>query len=175
MEIRQPSRAELDEILGLLRAIKHFPARPDTRHNVKHHPDDRYYHFCLGSVRRLRDTVPSVFNARFPELHDAVQRLCDNACPAHRWNCCQVNKNYECAEHVDKHNDGPSVMIALGEYTGGRLRLTETGEELDAKDRFVHFDGRRPHMTTPFEGERFTLVFFPTCIHHGTRPPSLRG
>ena len=36
---------------------------------------------------------------------------------------------------------------------------------LDARSKIVLFDGRRGHEVAPFEGERFSLVFF-TCGQH---------
>ena len=33
----------------------------------------------------------------------------------------QLNRNYSARLHVDKNNHGPSYIIALGEYQGGRL------------------------------------------------------
>ena len=32
----------------------------------------------------------------------------------------QLNRNYSARLHVDKNNHGPSYIIALGEYEGGR-------------------------------------------------------
>ena len=34
----------------------------------------------------------------------------------------QLNRNYSARLHVDKNNHGPSYIIALGEYEGGRQR-----------------------------------------------------
>ena len=34
----------------------------------------------------------------------------------------QLNRNYSARPHVDKNNHGPSYIIALDEYEGGRQR-----------------------------------------------------
>lgn len=99
----------------------------------------------------------------------------------------QVNKDYASRPHVDKNNVGSSLIIGFGEYEGGqtwvqdddgteeltvgediisphnyRKGRTYKGKFLDIKDRLVEFDGNRLHYTTPFTGERYSLVFF-TC------------
>ena len=65
--------------------------------------------------------------------------------------------------------------MAIGSFTGGKLEYwpddnracSETKlrkefvpAELDARSHTVLFDGRRAHAVTPFEGERYSMVFF---------------
>jgi hypothetical protein len=79
----------------------------------------------------------------------------------------QVNKNLPCKPHRDTGNVGNSLIIGFGAYTGGRLALEAhdgspgCAVEYDVARRFVRFDGaRRTHWTLPFEGERYTAVFY---------------
>ena len=37
------------------------------------------------------------------------------------WNAITVNQNYKADKHYDKHNLGPSFLVAFGDYTGGEL------------------------------------------------------
>ena len=78
----------------------------------------------------------------------------------------------------DKGNVGDSLIIAFGEYTGGQLAV-EDGTVLvhecrvqqpalqpafrghDLNRRFYRFNGsRQMHWVLPFEGERYTAVFY---------------
>ena len=97
----------------------------------------------------------------------------------------QLNNGYTSAMHVDGISVGPSVIIALGDFTGGQLwaydpsgstyrpvtrRLrgfpeVRVGEKLPGNLVSIHnrpfeFDGTLPHGTEKFTGERFSLVFF---------------
>merc|ERR1711957_929833 len=84
--------------------------------------------------------------------------------------------NYNGARHRDGNNEGPSVIRAVGDFTGGRLKYWPSDtqkprpnvSELDPKDSValdlakntVVFDGCRAHEVENFEGERYSIVFF---------------
>jgi len=71
----------------------------------------------------------------------------------------QLNYNYQSRLHVDASNLGPSFIIGLGAYVGGSLYVYEQGV-YDVNRNFVAFDGTVPHMTTPFRGIRYSLIYF---------------
>jgi len=85
-----------------------------------------------------------------------------------------VNKNYAARLHRDGNNVGPSMIKALGNFTGGRLNywpdddkskpleeLPEDGKvSLDLHSKIAIFDGRRGHSVDDFKGDRFSLVWF---------------
>ena len=75
-----------------------------------------------------------------------------------------INKTLKCCKHVDK-NKGKSLIGMFGDYTGGAMCI----ETVDGIERFTErgvwyeFDGRNPHWTEDFEGERFSIVAY--CKH----------
>jgi len=86
-----------------------------------------------------------------------------------------VNKNYAARLHRDRSNEGPSVALAVGAFTGGRLRYwpgdSKHGdlEQLRGQPSVLLdlkkagpciFDGNCAHEVQPFKGERFSLVLF---------------
>ena len=71
----------------------------------------------------------------------------------------QVNKNYQSALHVDASNLGPSYIVGVGNYTAGGLWVRTHGE-IDCHHKWQQFDGNVPHCTLPYEGTRYTLIFF---------------
>ena len=92
-----------------------------------------------------------------------------------------VNKGYSAACHRDARNVGPSIVKALGVFSGGQIGYHDSDdgstpiaglEKLcspemlhDISSDFLLFDGRRGHWVENFEGERFSLVFYacPGC------------
>lgn len=74
-----------------------------------------------------------------------------------------VNQNYAAKPHYDRGNLGESYLVAFGSYSGGELEILE-GE---SKGKFDIC--RKPvvedfslvlHQVLPFEGERYSLVFY---------------
>lgn len=87
-----------------------------------------------------------------------------------------VNRGYAAARHRDGNNEGPSLIKAFGDFSGGQLRYwpednkqgppdrlsANDGVGVDLRKNLLLFDGNRAHEVTDFRGERFTLVFF--CV-----------
>lgn len=87
-----------------------------------------------------------------------------------------INAAYSAKRHRDAGNVGPSIVKAFGEFSGGelmywpgdrpekRLKLEELSARdlvtLDVKENLVLFDGNRAHEVCPFDGERYSVVFF---------------
>lgn len=88
-----------------------------------------------------------------------------------------INRGYAARRHRDNNNVGISVVKAFGDFTGGELLywprdpgtricpdlsvFEEIGAEcLDVHKSFQLVDARNAHEVTPFEGERYSLVYF---------------
>jgi hypothetical protein len=162
---------------ALLTTISPFPARPGMRLNILQPGQTRCQGFTLGQTK-TRDgrtaLVNSRFNARFPELLLACERLINLVDPDFRFDCIQVNKDQQTAQHVDAYNEGPSYIVALGDFTDGELVLHYTDGNVDykIKNNPLQFDGHIPHSTRPFSGSRFSLVFF-RVSHTRAKPRSM--
>ena len=70
-----------------------------------------------------------------------------------------IYQNFAGALHVDGSNLGPSLIVGLGSYSGGELYVHGRGK-LNIRYQCSEFDGNEPHATCPFEGERFTVIYF---------------
>ena len=86
-------------------------------------------------------------------------------------------KNYAGRRHRDTGNIGTAVGLAIGPFTGGKLRYCsgesqegvrsahveavrdESGNGLNFRRGGV-FDGNSGHEVEPFRGERYSLIFF---------------
>jgi len=75
---------------------------------------------------------------------------------------CAVNCNAQFTPHVDSGRGAGqslSMIVGLGDYEQGEL-LVE-GSAYDIRYQPLEFDGwRLRHWTNPFQGERFSLVWF---------------
>ena len=84
-----------------------------------------------------------------------------------------LNTDYHAQRPRDSHNEGPSVVRAVGNFEDGKLlycpcdRRRIAVDKLDCKDAlefdvgslFVPFDSRNAHEVTPFEGTRISVAF----------------
>ena len=96
--------------------------------------------------------------------------------------------------HIDRNNLGESCAASLGNFTGGALWVFAPeigdcsfvlpeqlagwsqhtagdvlkGTLLDTRGCFKFFDGRAPHKVSPFEGERYSVIF--SHFGSGIRP-----
>lgn len=120
-----------------------------------------YPDFAKILCRRLSDHMPKEFKKH-----------------AFGWTSINVNANYSARLHRDANNEGPSMIKAFGDFTGGTLNYwgdddkaegaVETCCEakdkntMDISDKLLLFDGNRGHSVNDFKGQRYSLVYFCT-------------
>jgi hypothetical protein len=87
-----------------------------------------------------------------------------------------VNKGYAARLHRDARNEGPSIALAAGAFTGGGLKYWPSDDGhmdletlrptphvlLDTRGMPRVFDGNLGHEVEHFTGERFSVILF-TC------------
>ena len=99
-----------------------------------------------------------------PDLWEAMEEFRDLYFPLFEFTGIQFNYNYKIGPHKDAANVGESVLVCTGDYTGGEtcVQLEDgTIQKFDARLRPVVIDGsKHTHWVEPFEGERFSVVFF---------------
>ena len=141
------------------------------------------YSDTIGCIKQRTGTVnatpPTRRYPNFPRL--LCQWLKDQDCIPNDFVCTAINlnANYAGKRHRDANNEGPSVIKAFGNFTGGRLSYWPKDivkprcgvETLDEKDSVTHdiskaatlFDGNRAHEVENFIGDRYSVVFFFTA------------
>ena len=102
-------------------------------------------------------------NAEFEELTHAIFELERTIAPGRTPSTMvAVNRRATFLPHTDAgagFGQSTSLIVGLGDYTGGELVVE--GEPHDIRYAPLTFDGwRQRHWTLPFEGERFSLVWF---------------
>ncbi len=128
--------------------------------------------FGFGNNRRGYDYY--VKNKEHPEVYKALVEFGEAIVPK-GWDfqTIQLNHNVKAKKHSDKHNVGKSVIIGIGDYTGGELRVfspdSSKHQDYNLKDTPVMFNGSvLPHegqqFQTPTEYKpghgRYTIVYF---------------
>lgn len=95
-----------------------------------------------------------------------------------------VNKNYAAKRHRDRNNVGLSVIRALGQFTGGKLRYWPNDNKLCALEDLQESDSvllnvqghstimksTQAHQVEPFEGTRYSLVYFSVTSYERASP-----
>jgi len=134
--------------------------------------------FALGYVnRRLSEVTAKKYNTtpfvkcyklkwkNNQELFDTTCTFFKNYYPRDfKFSTIQYNYNSRASKHIDSQNVGNSVIIGMGDYTGGRLIIYDQNDKpqyYDIKHKFLRFNGSKfYHEVEPFQGNRLTLVFF---------------
>jgi hypothetical protein len=99
---------------------------------------------------------------KFASIWTAARNLARRICPDLDWTCLAVNFNYQAEPHIDKNNDGVSCVVGFGDYEGGELVLTDTGEEINIRHRPYFFEAAntRHHVKPITSGTRLSIVFY---------------
>ena len=106
-------------------------------------------------------------NSLFPDLVKSVFELERKICELNKLkrppsSHCAVNRNAEFTPHVDSGRGAGqslSMIVGLGDYARGSLFIE--GKSHDIRYSPLEFDGwRQRHWTEPFDGERYSLVWF---------------
>ena len=177
----EEARADLLEELSKVTIPKIMKSTYDEEGNVITSNRDR----IIGSIGRTTNFgfgrtrsgyKPYATNKRAPELFRALVRFGNLVVPkGWKYQSITLNHGVRAKKHVDGQNNGRSVIIGIGDYTGGAVNVfKEDGSNrkpVDVKDKPLMFNGAiYPHSTTPFKGERYTIIFF-----RQRRPGSVRG
>ena len=117
---------------------------------------------------RERDPKSNYFltigRTQYPELQNIFEEFQSLYFSDFNFKCVQINKNLQCSEHKDGLNVGISIMVGLGDYRGGLLGIRDENGKVKNNEtwhKLIKFNGSKfSHYTTPFTGERYTLVFF---------------
>jgi hypothetical protein len=105
-------------------------------------------------------------NQKYPELLKAVAEFGNLIVPkGWDYNGITINEGVKANKHKDSKNLGRSVIIGIGDFKGGDIKVWDANDKdpkvFDLHDKPVFFNGGLLfHQTTPFSGERYTMVFY---------------
>jgi hypothetical protein len=109
---------------------------------------------------------PYRWNARKAELFAALVKFGNLVVPVDwEYDSITLNHNMVANKHKDVKNVGLSVIVGIGNYTGGEIKVWDGNDE-NPKEYNIHnkplmFNGGLLyHEGTPFENSRYTMVFY---------------
>jgi len=130
-------------------------------------PIGRTCNFGLTRSRRTGYCL-SRYSTKYPEVYRAIFKFANHVCPA-GMDVTSITLNYgvKAKKHVDSFNVGDSVIVGIGDYTDGKLRVydggktSETFTAYNIHDTPLMFNGALlAHETEDFTGERYTIIFY---------------
>jgi len=160
-------------LIELIDSIHGFPK--STRYNTRHMSEIKEKTMkeavCLGAIHSFRSGTNisvNTSNNKLSKLQYALIKLIEIYKPNFRFTSLQINKNFTSGTlHVDC-NVGASLTMSIGNFEGGGLYINNRGC-VNTENRLVLFNGQEPHMAIPYEGKRYSFVFF-TSVSYLTLP-----
>lgn len=149
---------------------KHHGVRADIIGSV-----GRSISLGIGNTR-VKGWAEFRHNKKKPALLKALIEFGNTIAPSGwKYTTITLNHGVLARKHKDGNNVGRSIIVGIGEYTGGKLRVwaeDESGyQDCDLKDKPTMFNGAlRFHETQPFEGERYTIIYY-----HGPKAGNCEG
>lgn len=117
-------------------------------------------------IRYLQGYGEFAANKHHPELLKAIVAFGNRVVPkGWTYETITLNHNVKAKKHKDVGNAGDSVIIGIGDFTGGDIRVWDgddkNPEVYPLHDQPLMFNGAlHYHQTTPFKGERYTMIFY---------------
>ena len=146
-------------MLAVLEDLRRSGRMPrEIRRSVLKSDRDPKLGFVMGWVRDFSGNRKVSKMAR--QHHDLYRMLCKYAqyhFPRFYFESVQINYGPS-SLHVDQYNCGPSMIVALGNFTGGQL-WQWPGDVFDIHSP-KEVDGSLPHISLPYRGKRWSIVYF---------------
>ena len=103
-----------------------------------------------------------------PKLVKLVAELGEQLPRDFLFSTAYVTQNSQFDPHCDGSNAGDSAIACVGDYTGGELYVAgctidmepAAAQVLNARGSLQFFDGNRCHATLPFEGTRYSVIYY---------------
>ena len=94
-----------------------------------------------------------------PEIFDELIRIGDKYVPFN-WTSIHVNHCLTCPPHKDSHNNGDSMLVSFGEYSGSNIVID--GQEYNTNCKPIIFNGAElEHWNTDdLVGNKYSLVYY---------------
>jgi hypothetical protein len=142
------------DLLALRVALSNYKVPKSNRPKVAGHST------TLGwsDTRRQKTVAQRSLQERAKRVQICMNEIVKKLFPGRRWSSLQVNYNTVSQEHCDSNNRGTSLIVTVGDYTGGSFVLGDQVQ--DTYGKLVEFDGKTPHSSEPFQGNRYSVIAF---------------
>ena len=172
---------DLEECLAELKSTK-IPMS-SSRRNVLPEGHSGVRSCLLGAYSQGGSRGVTSLTKRQPRLTQLLTKLARDYFPEFPFNAITINSGYSAKPHVDRRNEGPSMIVALGDFRGGRLWIRDDKgtAPMEVSERFaghaagqyngtyhnihnnlIQFSGKTLHAAENFTGERYSVIWFNT-------------
>jgi FkbM family methyltransferase len=144
-----------NEIEKLLKSMKIPKAR---RKNIS---DAATETMTIGLVHKQFTTEKGWSKATHEniDLFNLLNKLADSINPDHLFSTITINRNVKCKPHKDLKNNGTTMIVGLGDYTGGELVINGTKHDIHYKP--LYFNGfLHEHYNEDWTGDRYSLMYY---------------
>ena len=102
---------------------------------------------------------PAKYNSVKKDCYELLKNLIEYINPDFEYNTITLNHNSVCKKHFDKLNKSPSLIIALGDFSGGELNIE--GCNVNIKNEPLIFNGGVcQHSSNDFTGDRYSIIYY---------------
>ena len=159
-------------LFALLQRIPDDDAFKSVRPNVSRNLDEGpqlVSSFVIGQNPRCpQQQTRHMHDPLIRQVNELLRQIMDGVDPRFVFDAITVNRNLQCARHMDEKNAGLSYIFAVGAYTGGGLLVEPPGVDdptrarlVDIRARPFAFEGHAQfHETEAFEGTRWSVVCY---------------
>jgi len=118
------------------------------------------------ALRTFKGYGELVANKNHRELFELLVEFGNAVVPkGWQYETITLNEGVKAKKHKDNHNTGDSVIVGIGDFTGGDIKVWDTddknGKVYNLHDQPLMFNGATHfHQTMPFKGERYTMIFY---------------
>jgi hypothetical protein len=151
-------------------------ARRQLPNEVRERPTiDAQHYMILTSVNAFANKTSHKAKraawklGNYQDMWDCARAVLEEVDPAFTDKCTAVafTKNFVGSPHIDTENLGPFYGLALGDFVapGGALCVEVSAREVahvDTRHRLGRVDGRYPHWVAPYEGNRYSVIYYHT-------------
>jgi hypothetical protein len=151
------NKKEFDELYDMLNNIK-LPIVKGSR-SRRGFPPHRKMNFGMTRERYSGVIGLSTQSIKHPEIFNELLRIGDLICDF-PYTSIHVNHNVICPKHKDEKNNGDSVIVSFGEYTG--CKLIVEGVTYNTNCHPIQFNGSimEHYNTNDLVGNKYSLVFY---------------
>ena len=148
--------SELFELYSMLEDIT-IPIKNQTN-GRRGFPNHRAITFGLTKGRFSGKTDLSYYTKMYPQIYNEIVRIGNLF--SFEFTSIHLNHNVTCPKHKDENNQGNSLLLSFGNYTGGNIMIEE--KKYDANCNGIIFNGSllEHWNTNDLVGNKYSLVFF---------------
>jgi hypothetical protein len=101
----------------------------------------------------------SVHSKKYPAIYEELLRIGKLICPF-EFDSIFVNKNVVCPKHKDAKNNGESLLVSFGDYSGGNIVIDNINYDANCTPIIFNGAGLEHYNTDDLVGTKYSLIYF---------------